>query len=55
MKAWIERGNEARASRTDALARPLARPLAVALLSGGVGLTLGWIGLVAYWAVRFII
>jgi hypothetical protein len=33
----------------------LARPVAVAFLSGGVGLTLGWIGLVAYWAVRLLV
>jgi hypothetical protein len=51
MKVWIERAQEVRASRADALARPLA----VALLSSGVGLTLGWIGLVAYWTLRFLI
>ena len=51
MKAWIERGHQARASRAEALAQPLA----IALLSGGVGLTFGWIGLVAYWTLRFLI
>jgi lipid-binding SYLF domain-containing protein len=51
MSARIGHGGDAGGPRAEAWARSLA----VALLSGGIGLTLGWIGLVAYWAVHLLV
>jgi hypothetical protein len=51
VKAWTGEHRSTDVPRSGALALPVA----VAFLSGGVGLTLGWIGFVAYWAVHLLV